>query len=42
MATIDLKALLEQKMGTVEPIPAVQAAIQRAGRSIPKNLMYFC
>lgn len=42
MATkqIDLKALLEQKMGTVEPVPAVQAAIQRAERSIPKNLMY--
>lgn len=42
MATkqIDLKALLEQKMGTIEPVPTVQSAIQRAERSIPKNLMY--
>ncbi len=42
MATkqIDLKALLEKKMGAVEPIPAVQTAIQRAETDIPKNLMY--
>ncbi len=42
MATkqIDLKALLEKKMEAIEPVPAVQAAIQRAERSIPKNLMY--
>lgn len=42
MATkqIDLKALLEKKMGAIEPVPAVQAAIQRAEMSIPKNLMY--
>ena len=42
MATkqIDLKALLTQKMGAIEPVPAVQSAIQNAERSIPKNLMY--
>ena len=42
MATkqIDLKALLTQKMGAIEPVPAVQPAIQNAERSIPKNLMY--
>ncbi len=43
MATrkIDLGALLEKKMGAVEPVPAVQAAIQRAEANIiPKNLMF--
>ncbi len=42
MATkkIDLSALLERKMGAVEPAPAVQAAILRAETNIPKNLMY--
>ncbi len=42
MATkqIDLSALLEKKMGAVEPVPAVQAAIQRAETSVPKNLMF--
>ncbi len=42
MATrkIDLSALLEKKMGAVEPAPAVQAAIQKAETSVPKNLMY--
>ncbi len=42
MATrkIDLGALLEKKMGAVEPVPAVQAAIQRAETNIPKNLLY--
>jgi len=42
MATkqIDLSALLEKKMKSIEPVPAVQTAIQRAETSLPKNLLY--
>ena len=38
--TIDLKALLESKMGAVQPVPEAQKAIERAEKSIPRNLMY--
>ena len=38
--TIDLKALLESKMGAVQPITEAQKAIERAEKSIPRNLMY--
>lgn len=40
MKQVDLKALLTQKMETVEPVPNAQTAIQRADMNIPKNLMY--
>lgn len=37
---IDLKALLESKMGAIEPVEGAQKAIEQAERTIPKNLMY--
>lgn len=37
---IDLKALLESKMGAIEPVEGAREAIERAERAIPKNLMY--
>lgn len=37
---IDLKALLENKMGAIEPVEGAQKAIEQAERTIPKNLMY--
>ena len=37
---IDLKALLESKMGAIEPVEGAQEAIERAERAIPKNLMF--
>ena len=37
---IDLKALLESKMGSITPVEEVQTAIEKAERSIPKNLMF--
>lgn len=37
---IDLKALLESKMGEVEPAEDSRAAIEGAEMSIPKNLMF--
>lgn len=37
---IDLKALLESRMGSIEPAEGSGAAIERADMSIPKNLMY--
>lgn len=36
---IDLKALLESKMGDIQPIDEVQQSIDVAQRSIPRNLM---
>lgn len=37
---IDLRALLESKMGNIEPIEANKTAIERAEISIPHNLMF--
>ena len=37
---IDLKALLESKMGEIEPAEDSRAAIEGAEMSIPKNLMF--
>ena len=37
---IDLKALLESKTGAIEPVEGAQKAIERAERTIPKNLMF--
>lgn len=37
---MDLKALLESKMGSIQPVEEVQPAIERAEVSIPKNLMF--
>lgn len=38
--TIDLKALLESKLGDVEPLQSSFSAIENAGRQIPNNLFY--
>ena len=38
--TIDLKALLESKMGAVQPVPEAEKAIERAEVSIPRNLLF--
>ncbi len=38
--TIDLKALLESKLGSVEPVQGSFSAIENAGRQIPSNLFY--
>ena len=38
--TIDLKALLESKLGSVEPLQGSITAIENAGRQIPNNLYY--
>lgn len=37
---MDLKALLESKMGSIQPVEEVQPAIKRAEVSVPKNLMF--
>lgn len=37
---IDLRALLESKMGSIEPVEANKTAIERAEISIPHNLMF--
>ena len=37
---IDLKALLESKMGEIEPAEESREAIEGAEMSIPKNLMF--
>lgn len=37
---IDLKALLESKVGGIEPPKGAETAIERAERAIPRNLMY--
>lgn len=38
--TIDLKQLLESKLGGVEPLQSSITAIENAGRQIPSNLFY--
>ena len=38
--TIDLKALLESKMGNIEPMKEAQSVIESVERTIPKNIMY--
>lgn len=37
---IDLKALLESKMGNIEPMEGSKTAIERAEMSVPHNLMF--
>lgn len=37
---IDLKALLESKVGSIEPMDGAKTAIERVEMSIPKNLMF--
>ena len=37
---IDLKALLESKMGNIEPMEGSKTAIEQAEMSIPRNLMF--
>ena len=37
---IDLKALLESKMGNIEPLESTRIAIERAEMSVPHNLMF--
>jgi hypothetical protein len=37
---MDLKALLESKMGSIQPMAEVQSSIETAERSIPRNLMF--
>lgn len=37
---IDLKALLESKMGDIQPMKEAQEAIEKVENSIPKNLMF--
>ena len=37
---IDLKALLESKMGNIEPLEGFKIAIERAEMSVPHNLMF--
>lgn len=37
---IDLKALLESKMGNIEPLEGSKIAIERAEMSVPHNLMF--
>lgn len=37
---MDLKALLESKMGNIQPIEEVQQSIDAVERSIPRNLMF--
>ena len=38
--TIDLKALLESKLGDVEPFKGSKIGIENAGKQIPSNLFY--
>ena len=38
--SIDLKALLESKLGSVEPLQGSISAIENAGKKIPNNLFY--
>ena len=37
---IDLKALLESKVGNIEPMDGAKTAIEKAEMNIPKNLMF--
>ena len=37
---MDLKALLENKMGSITPMKEAQTAIERAETVVPKNLMF--
>ena len=37
---IDLKALLESKMGNIQPVEETRTAIEAVERSVPKNLMF--
>lgn len=37
---IDLKAMLESKMGSIEPAEGAKTAIERAEMNVPKNLMF--
>lgn len=37
---IDLKALLESKMGNIEPLEGSKNAIERAEMNVPHNLMF--
>ena len=37
---IDLKALLESKMGNIEPMKEAQSVIEAVEKSVPKNLMF--
>ena len=37
---MDLKALLESKMGSITPMEETQTAIERAETVVPKNLMF--
>ena len=37
---LDLKALLESKMGSIEPAEGAKTAIERAEMNVPKNLMF--
>ena len=37
---IDLKALLESKMGNIEPLEGSKTAIETANMSVPHNLMF--
>ena len=38
--TIDLKALLESKMGNIEPMKEAQSVIEAVEKFVPKNLMF--
>lgn len=38
--TIDLKALLESKMGNIEPMKEAQSVIEAVEKYVPKNLMF--
>ena len=37
---LDLKALLESKMGNIEPLEGSKIAIETANLSVPHNLMF--
>ena len=37
---LDLKALLESKMGNIEPLESSRITIERAEMSVPRNLMF--
>ena len=37
---IDLKALLESKMGNIEPLESSKIAIEHAEMNVPHNLMF--
>ena len=37
---MDLKALLESKMGNIQPVEEVQTTIETVNKTVPKNLMF--